>query len=102
MGINHINSYFENIQNKGNNLFVPYIVAGDGGLDKLSERIALLENCGVAAIELGMHLSYRVADGATIQHAGTRALKNDATLRNILQVLKQSKTERSVPIVLMT
>lgn len=102
MGINHIDTYFEDIQNKGNNLFVPYIVAGDGGLDKLPERIAFLEQCGVAAIELGIPFSDPVADGPTIQHAGARALKNDATLANILKVLKQSKTERNVPIVLMT
>lgn len=102
MGINKINTYFEAIQNKGNNLFVPYIVAGDGGLDKLTERISFLEACGVAAIELGIPFSDPVADGPTIQHAGLRALENGATLRKILEILEASKTERKVPIVLMT
>jgi len=83
-------------------LFVPYIMAGDGGLDVLEERIDFLDQCGVAAIELGIPFSDPVADGPTIQEAGKRALDNGTTLQGILDVLKASKSKRTVPIILMT
>src|SRR5699024_9927269 len=84
------------------NLFVPYIVAGDGGLDKLNERIQFLDDCGVAAIELGIPFSDPVADGPTIQEASIRALELDTTLTDVLHTLELTKATREVPIILMT
>lgn len=84
------------------NLFVPYIVAGDGGLDILQERIDFLEESGVAAIELGIPFSDPVADGPTIQEASIRALNDGTSLAGVLDILEHSKNERKVPIVLMT
>lgn len=102
MGIKQIENYFADVQANGARLFVPYIVAGDGGLNVLHERIKLLEESGVAAIELGIPFSDPVADGPTIQRASERALRNGTTLRNVLEVLRVYKADRSVPIILMT
>ena len=101
-GIKKIASYFADIKNRGENLFIPYIVAGDGGLDKLVDRIQLLEESGVAAIELGIPFSDPVADGPTIQRAGLRAIQNGVTLRSVLQLLEETKNERNIPIIFMT
>src|SRR5699024_1544888 len=84
------------------NLFIPYIMAGDGGLDQLAQQIEFLESCGVAAIELGIPFSDPVADGPTVQAAGERSLANGTTLTKILTILKETKEKRSVPIILMT
>lgn len=54
-------------------LFVPYIMAGAQGLDRLPEEIEMLIAAGAAAIELGVPFSDPVADGPTIQAAGLRA-----------------------------
>lgn len=97
-----IDAYFTAVQDRGHNLFVPYIVAGDGGLDRLAEQIALLEASGVAAIELGIPFSDPVADGPTIQRAGMRALHAGITLRGVLDMLRETRAKRAVPIVLMT
>lgn len=97
-----MDAYFKAVQGRGKNLFVPYIVAGDGGLDRLAEQIKLLEASGVAAIELGIPFSDPVADGPTIQRAGMRALEAGVTLRGVLDMLCETRAERSVPIVLMT
>lgn len=102
MGKQKLNDYFTAIQSENKNLFVPYIVAGDGGLDKLQERIDFLEACGVAAIELGIPFSDPVADGPTIQKAGLRALERGTTLAKVINILERSKRERKVPIILMT
>lgn len=89
-------------QRDGQNLFVPYIMAGDGGLDILEERITFLQDCGVAAIELGIPFSDPVADGPTIQEAGLRALNNGTTLTGVLETLQSFKEKRTIPIILMT
>lgn len=101
MGKEKLETYFETIQKRGQNLFVPYIMAGDCSLDMLKERILFLEQTGVAAIELGIPFSDPVADGPTIQEAGLRALKNGTSLKQIISFLESFKNERHVPIVLM-
>lgn len=101
MGIDNIKHAFKVKKSLSQNLFVPYIMAGDGGLDVLEERINFLEDCGVAAIELGIPFSDPVADGPTIQEAGQRALKNGTTLSGVLQTLKDFKKDRTIPIILM-
>src|SRR5699024_5083940 len=77
-------------------LFVSYIMAGDGGLNRLTKRIQLLEKAGAAAIELGIPFTDPVADGPTIQEAGIRALNNGISLKKILNVLEETKQERTI------
>src|SRR5699024_6114656 len=104
MGKEKIATYFNNIQEKEHNLFVPYIVAGDGenGVDNLAERIQFLENAGAAAIELGITYSDRVADGPIIQEGIIRELHNDTTIQKVLDLVVTEKENREVPIILMT
>lgn len=102
MGIAQIKYAFNHKKQLKQNLFVPYIMAGDGGLDILEERISFLKDCGVAAIELGIPFSDPVADGPTIQEAGQRALKNGTTLSNVLETFKNFKKKPEIPIIIMT
>lgn len=102
MGKEKIAARFNQIAGAGKNLFVPYIVAGDGGLDLLEKRIEFLDDCGVAAIELGIPFSDPVADGPTIQEASIRALALDTSLDKVLDTIAPSKPTREVPIILMT
>src|SRR5690625_1135409 len=102
MGKEKIDRAFKEKITAKQNLFVPYIMAGDGGLDILEERINFLQDSGVAAIELGIPFSDPVADGPTIQAAGQRALKNGTTLTGILEILNSFKDSRTIPIILMT
>lgn len=102
MGKERIDRALEEKMKAKQNIFVPYIMAGDGGLDHLDEQISFLQECGAAAIELGIPFSDPVADGPTIQSAGIRALKNGVTLSNVLETLKHSKVNRTIPIILMT
>ncbi|MFA1822871.1 tryptophan synthase subunit alpha [Virgibacillus oceani] len=102
MGIEKINHTFQKKLADNEKLFVPYIMAGDGGLNILEERIAFLEECNVSAIELGIPFSDPVADGPTIQQAGLRALQQGTTLSAVLNTLKDTAKKRRVPIILMT
>ena len=85
-----------------NKVFIPYIMAGDGGLDELIPTLRRLEAHGATAIELGIPFSDPVADGPTIQEAGKRALKHGTTLADVLDVLKGNRHEVTIPLVFMT
>ncbi|MGP4039451.1 tryptophan synthase subunit alpha [Gracilibacillus sp. D59] len=102
MGKAKIDQAFNAVLERGDKAFVPYIMAGDGGLDKLDEQLAFLEEAGATVVELGIAFSDPVADGPTIQEAGLRALANGVSLSSVLEKLKDSKEERNIPIVLMT
>lgn len=82
-------------------VLVPYIMAGDGGLEETIRRILLLQGAGVTAIEVGIPFSDPVADGPTIERAGIRALKNGTTLSNVLDKLIEEKHRITVPLVIM-
>lgn len=102
MGKEKLDQAFRETLEKGDKLFVPYIMAGDGGLNALVERIQFLEEAGATALELGIPFSDPVADGPTIQAAGLRALEEKVSLRGVLEKLEETKENRSIPIILMT
>ncbi|MDW0109918.1 tryptophan synthase subunit alpha [Sporosarcina aquimarina] len=80
--------------------FIPYMMAGDGGLEVLNKRISFLEKSGADAIEIGIPFSDPVADGEVIQDAGSRALAHGVTLRKVMRELQKEK--HSIPLVIMS
>lgn len=80
-------------------LFVPYIMAGAQGLEKLPQEIEMLAENGATAIEIGVPFSDPVADGPTIQVAGLDALANQTTLKKIIAVLQNFTSP--VPLIFM-
>ncbi|MED1204986.1 tryptophan synthase subunit alpha [Heyndrickxia acidicola] len=102
MGKNRIDRAFQAVLDRDEKAFVPYIMAGDGGLEILGERLTFLEESGATVVEVGVPFSDPVADGPTIQAAGIRALEAGTTLKGILAELTASKSTRSIPIVMMS
>lgn len=82
--------------------FIPYLMAGDGGLETLKPTILRLQQLGVTAIEVGIPFTDPVADGPTIEAAGMRALAAGATLRTIIETLTSFADELTIPLVAMT
>ena len=77
-------------------------MGGDGGLEKLKERIRFLDEAGASIVEIGIPFSDPVADGPTIQRAGKRALDSGVTVKGIFQALIEVRKEVQIPFVLMT
>ncbi|MGG5253970.1 tryptophan synthase subunit alpha [Neobacillus sp. SM06] len=100
--VNKLTETFAQLKRNQQKAFVPYIMAGDGGLDCLIDRLVLLQKMGATAIEVGIPFSDPVADGPTIQSAGIRALKAGTSLRNTLNELEKGKDLVTVPIIVMT
>lgn len=87
---------------EGKKSFVPYIMAGDGGLEQLIPRLELLQNAGATMVEIGVPFSDPVADGPVIQAAGLRALQAGTTLRAILDTLENVREKITIPLIFMT
>ncbi|MBS4178639.1 tryptophan synthase subunit alpha [Lederbergia citrea] len=102
MGKAKIEAAITSVLENGDKAFVPYIMAGDGGIENLKEQILFLEESGATVVELGIPFSDPVADGPVIQEAGLRALANGTTLAGVLDGLEEWKESRTIPIVLMT
>lgn len=85
----------------GRPALLPYLMAGDGGLEKTARLIALYEEAGVAAIEIGIPFSDPVADGPVIQAAGLRAMEAGVTIQKVMGWLKTLPAPQ-VPRIVMT
>jgi len=91
-----------NVTSKGEKAFIPYVMGGDGGIDRLPEILAFLAESGATAIEVGVPFSDPVADGPVIQEAGLRALEANVGLKDVLEAVRVARQTVDVPIVLMT
>ncbi|CAH2714328.1 Tryptophan synthase alpha chain [Neobacillus rhizosphaerae] len=100
--MNRLEQSFELLNENDGKAFVPYLMAGDGGLECLVDRLLLLEKFGATAIEVGVPFSDPVADGPIIQNAGIRALKSRTTLKGIITELAKARELVTIPIILMT
>lgn len=99
---NRISEKFAELQAGGRKALISFITAGDPDLEKTKELIKVIEKAGSDIIELGVPYSDPLADGPVIQEASQRALKAGATLKKILQTVREVREETNVPIVLMT
>ncbi len=102
MGKKYLEESLQSELEKGNKLFIPYVMAGDGGLEQFISTLKVLEKCGASAIEIGIPFSDPVADGPTIQEAGKRALQNGTNLKQVFESLREKRQEIGIPIVFMT
>ena len=99
--MSNIAKKFETVLNKGEKLFIQYIMAGDPNIGLTEKMIYKLEESGADIIELGIPFSDPMADGLTIQLAAERALKNNVNLNDILRLLESVRKNTDIPIILM-
>jgi tryptophan synthase alpha chain len=98
-----MNKRWKVFQNSADYRFVPYIMAGDPCEGATIELSLVLEECGAAAIELGVPYSDPLADGPVIQRAGMRGLKQNMNLEKTLKLVSKLR-ERGlkIPVIIFT
>lgn len=99
---NKLVEHFSDTKEHGGKGFIPYIMAGDGGVHQLISTIKYFEELDASAIEIGIPFSDPVADGPSIQEAGLRALKQGVTLTDILDELINTEETIAIPLIVMT
>ena len=90
------------LRSRGEKGVLPYVTAGDGGLDTTLEVLRALERAGAAGIELNLPFSDPIADGAALQAAAQCALEAGTTFDSVLETVRRFRTESELPLVLMT
>jgi len=98
--MNRITNKFSELNEKDRIALVTYITAGDPSLEVTEDIVLKLEESGADIIELGVPFSDPMADGPVIQLASERALMGGATLKNILDSIRNIRKVSEVPIIL--
>lgn len=94
-----IQTTFESLKQKGEKALIPFVTAGDPGLDQLPFILRTLEEAGADLVEVGIPFSDPIADGPTIQAASQRALDRGTTPPAVLQAIKEANL--SIPVIAM-
>ncbi|WP_434779469.1 tryptophan synthase subunit alpha [Neisseria sp. Ec49-e6-T10] len=95
-----IQETFSNLGSK--KALVTFVTAGDPDLETTLNIMNSMVDNGVDIIELGIPFSDPMADGPIIQRAAERALKNNVSLNDILNLVQRFRqNNQHTPIVLM-
>lgn len=100
--MNRITQRFQQLTEKRQPAFIPYITAGDPTLDATGRIVDALEAAGADIIEFGVPFSDPVADGVVNQEAAQRALRHNVSLRDILGLICQLRQRTQIPLVIFT
>ena len=99
--MNRIDATFQGLKKQGRKALIPFVTAGDAGLDTTEQLVLQLESAGANIIELGVPFSDPIAEGPVIQEASVRSLKNGTKLVDIFHLVKRLRKKTQIPLLLM-
>ena len=85
--------------------FIPFISAGDHGIENTERYIRIMVKAGADMVEIGIPFSDPTAEGPVIQEASTRALSTGVKIHDIFDMVRRLRTGDDaviVPLVFMT
>lgn len=82
--------------------FIPFITCGDPDLETTAAVVRAAVKSGADLIELGIPFSDPTAEGPVIQGANIRALKGGVKTDMIFELVRELRTDVTVPMVFMT
>lgn len=93
---------FAQLKAQGRAAFVTFITAGDPDFDTTLGLLNGLPGAGADVIELGMPFTDPMADGPSIQASSQRALRNGASMKKTLELVRRFREgDNDTPVVLM-
>ena len=85
--------------------FIPFISAGDHGIENTERYIRVMVKAGADMVEIGIPFSDPTAEGPVIQEASTRALATGVKINDIFDMVRRLRTGDdavTIPLVFMT
>ena len=85
--------------------FIPFISAGDHGIENTERYIRVMVKAGADMVEIGIPFSDPTAEGPVIQEASTRALSTGVKINDIFDMVRRLRTGEdavTIPLVFMT
>ena len=99
---NRIDGRFAQLRAAGRTALIPFVTAGDPGLEATVPVLHALVRAGADILELGVPFSDPMADGPVIQLSSERALARKVGLRRVLDYVREfRRTDAATPLVLM-
>ena len=108
--MSRIFNIFKKLNEADQTAFIPFITAGDGGLDNCEALVFTLADCGADIIELGMPFSDPMADGPVIAKSHERAVADGIDLNDVFAIVERfrehnqstvSYTHLTLPTILL-
>ncbi|WP_439107032.1 tryptophan synthase subunit alpha [Congregibacter sp.] len=100
--MSRIATCFADLKARNRKAVIPYIVAGDPGVELTLELMLALVDSGADIIELGVPFSDPMSEGPVIQRGHERALDRGMRLRGVLEVMSLfRKHNQTTPVLLM-
>ena len=101
MGMNRIDQLFKDLSARGGKALMPFITAGDGGVESLADVIPALERGGASICEIGIPFSDPIADGPVIQASMTRALDQGIRVEQVFEQVAKLRDKTKLGLVAM-
>jgi tryptophan synthase alpha chain len=99
---NRLDATFARLKQEGRIGFFPYVMAGYPDRETSARLLDLVAENGADGIELGIPFSDPLADGVTVQRAGTVALENGASVADAVEMVADFRRRHDVPIAMMS
>ncbi len=100
--MSRIKTRFDALRATGRRALIPFVTAGDPGIDETVTLMHALVAAGADLIELGMPFSDPMADGPVIQKSSERALARGVTTLTVLDIVRRFReTDAETPVLLM-
>jgi len=100
--MSRIQTSFSRLQTEGRKALIPYLTAGDPGIETTLGLMHALVSNGADIIELGFPFSDPSSDGPVIQRAVERSLAQHTRLRDVLDIVSRFRQDnQDTPVVLM-
>ena len=100
--MSRISNIFKKLDDQDQTAFIPFITAGDGGLDVCEALVFTLADSGADIIELGMPFSDPMADGPIIAKSHERAVADGINLDSVFAIVERFREHnQTTGIVLM-
>jgi len=80
---------------------MPFITAGDGGVQMLGPTLIALERGGASICEVGIPFSDPIADGPVIQASMTRALNEGVRVEQVFEQVASIRSQTELGLVAM-
>jgi len=104
--LNRIDRCFAELRARGDKALVCFLTSGDPDFATTTQLVDEIVRCGADIVELGVPFSDPLADGPSIQASSFRALQAGATVRGVLDNVREIRAllrqAQDAPIVLMT
>ncbi|MCX7921277.1 MAG: tryptophan synthase subunit alpha [Clostridia bacterium] len=97
--MNRIEEKFSELKANNKKALITFVTAGDTTLEVTKKLVREMEIQGADIIELGIPYSDPIAEGPVIQAANERALKNPIKIKDVMDTVKEIRTEVKVPLV---